>query len=306
MTSFLTLEQIKTFNDKGVLCLPNFLSPKETELLLQRSRNLISKCNLANHPKTTFKTCDDDNIGDRYFYESADKISYFFDTDAFDKDGELVVPLDKAINKIGHGLHIHDEAFKITTFSTNVQKIAKDLSYTDPRVLQSMCIFKQPTAGGGGGTSKDISRDNAVPPHTDATFLFTKPKQTAIGYWFALEDCTEENGCLKYLPGSHKKYPVTKRFVRINGLNGGCKFEQVGEEIPVEEREEDYVTLPCKAGSLILINNSVLHKSDKNQSQNSRFAYAFHVIDGIAEYDDKNWLQVPYEGGSEFSKLYTS
>lgn len=40
-------------------------------------------------------------------------------------------------------------------------------------------------------------------PHQDSTFLYTEPL-SATGFWFALEDCTNENGCLWFVPGSHK------------------------------------------------------------------------------------------------------
>ncbi|KAI5969196.1 hypothetical protein CANMA_001749 [Candida margitis] len=290
----LTQAQLDTFDTEGMICVENFLSPQQTERLLEQSKQLLAQCDLSNHPKTTFKTSDEDHIGDRYFYESADKISYFFDTDAFDKDGNLTIELPKSINKIGHGLHIKDPLFKEVTFDNKVKDIAHDLKFTEPQVLQSMCIFKQPV------DAKSTERDNAVPPHNDATFLYTSP-QTAVGFWIALEDCTEENGCLSYIPGTHKTYPVSKRFVRKDGLKSGCTFEQLQKDKPVEG---EYKMVPCKAGSLILIHNSVLHKSEKNRSNKSRYAYAFHVIDGVAEYDERNWLQVPYDGGSNFSRLF--
>lgn len=46
-------------------------------------------------------------------------------------------------------------------------------------------------------------------------------------------------------------------------------------------------------GDLVLIHGSVLHKSSKNQSPHTRFAYTFHMIESPphAEYDAKNWLQ---------------
>lgn len=43
----------------------------------------------------------------------------------------------------------------------------------------------------------------AVPSHQDSSFLYTEPL-SAVGFWFALEDCTEENGCLWFIPSSHK------------------------------------------------------------------------------------------------------
>ena len=46
-------------------------------------------------------------------------------------------------------------------------------------------------------------------------------------------------------------------------------------------------------GDLVLIHGSVLHKSERNISAHTRFAYTFHMIESLpyAEYDAKNWLQ---------------
>lgn len=46
-------------------------------------------------------------------------------------------------------------------------------------------------------------------------------------------------------------------------------------------------------GDLVLIHGSVLHKSQRNTSLHTRFAYTFHMIDSPphAIYDEKNWLQ---------------
>lgn len=53
---------------------------------------------------------------------------------------------------------------------------------------------------------KNEGRSNCqkiVPSHQDSSFLYTEPL-SAVGFWFALEDCTAENGCLSFIPGSHK------------------------------------------------------------------------------------------------------
>ena len=39
-----------------------------------------------------------------YFIESSDKVRFFFESKAW-KDGQLIVPKNLAINKVGHALH---------------------------------------------------------------------------------------------------------------------------------------------------------------------------------------------------------
>ena len=51
-----------------------------------------------------------------------------------------------------------------------------------------------------------------VSPHQDSTFLHTDPMRI-VGFWFALEDVTLENGCLWFIPGSHKQ-GISRRFIR--------------------------------------------------------------------------------------------
>ena len=133
----------------------------------------------------------------------------------------------------------------------------------------------------------------------------------------------ETNGALYFLPGSHLISPITKRFIRLPN-NKGTGFEPL--QVPYKNPEEsgsssstdsstndDYVLVTCKPGpflfflllfravvisffplgDLILIHGNVLHKSKRNASARTRFAYTFHMIDSppYAEYDNKNWLQ---------------
>ena len=74
-----------------------------------------------------------------------------------------------------------------------------------------MFIFKPPNIGGSGTSFGPRSPLlllticlSAVIPHQDATFLWADPEPRLIGVWIALEDATQENGCLWFIPGSHK------------------------------------------------------------------------------------------------------
>ena len=105
---------------------------------------------------------------------------------------------------------------------------------------------------------------------------------------------------------------MKKRFVRKEGGEEGTEFVDVdGERWPKgtireddgdeESKEEKYELGEVRAGTLVLIHGNLLHKSERNLSENSRFIYTFHVIEGDAEYDDKNWLQPPAKG---FTRLF--
>lgn len=165
-----------------------------------------------------------------------------------------------------------------------------------------MLICKQPEIGG------------RVPPHQDSTFLYTDPP-SAVGFWYALEDCTVENGCLSFAAGSHKRAPIRNRFVRLDPTtdedgnevprgtgfadNEGAQWPR-GLEEDKEVKKEVYELGEVKAGTLVLIHGNLLHKSEKNTSMKGRMIYTFHCIEGGNEYDGRNWLQPPREG---FSRL---
>ncbi|PLN74591.1 hypothetical protein BDW42DRAFT_189685 [Aspergillus taichungensis] len=279
--SGLTPTQLATFHEKGYLVIEDYLTPTEVTSLLNETHHLLSTFDLDTHPLTQFTTGDDDtsspdnkpHVGDDYFLTSGDKLRFFFEPDAITQDGTLTRPKQEAVNKIGHSLHTLSPPFKAVSLNARTAAIARSLRFQDPRLLQSMVICKQPRIGG------------AVPPHRDSEFLYTDPP-SAVGFWFALQDAGPGNATLVMRPGTQGGR-VERRFVRVFGKEG--------------ETEEE--VLSVKAGSLVLIHGNVLHRSERNAGERSRFAYTFHMIEGADGwvYDERNWLQ-PSEGG--FSRVY--
>jgi phytanoyl-CoA hydroxylase len=182
------------------------------------------------------------------------------------------VPKALAINKIGHALHERDPVFDAFSHDARFDAIARALGMTDPRVYQSMYIFKQPHIGG------------VVDWHQDATFFVTEP-QSVLTFWFALEPAHRGNGCLLVERGGHRR-PLREQFVRAGDVT---RMESRDPTPWPSAADADALEVP--AGTLVVMHGLLPHYSAPNESSSSRHAYTLHVTDGAARYDSRNWLQ---------------
>ncbi len=69
-------------------------------------------------------------------------MGFFLEEKALNADGQLNVPVDVAINKIGHAMHDLDPVFREWSRSAKVAELMSDLGYQQPIPVQSMYIFK--------------------------------------------------------------------------------------------------------------------------------------------------------------------
>jgi phytanoyl-CoA hydroxylase len=259
----------------GFLVLEDFVSGEACDALRTRAAELVQAFDPSG-VVSIFSTHEQTRSSDEYFLASGDKISFFFEENAFNPDGSLRQAKEQSINKIGHALHDLDSAFDQFSRTPEIKRLVGELGISDPLLLQSMYIFKQPNIGG------------EVSCHQDATFLYTEPLRM-VGLWFALEDATIENGCLWVIPGGHR-IGLKSRFLRANG--GGTRFETFDSS---SWPEENLKSLEVKKGSLIVLHPLLPHLSRENKSPRSRHAYTLHFIDASTQYSKDNWLRRPAE-----------
>jgi phytanoyl-CoA hydroxylase len=262
--------QLAKFNRDGFLVLKDFVDPNECNRLRERAETLVRHFDPSGLI-SIFSTHEQNRTTDEYFLTSGEQVRFFFEEHAFNRDGTLKQSKEQSINKIGHALHDLDPIFDRFSRTPKIRALIEDLKITEPLLLQSMYIFKQPNIGG------------EVTCHQDSTFLYTEPNNI-VGLWFALEDATLDNGCLWAIPGGHSR-GLKSRWVRTPD---GMKFK-IYDNTPWPE--EQLVALEVPEGTLIVLHGLLPHRSLENRSNKSRHAYTLHVISGRTHYPANNWLQ---------------
>ena len=109
------------------------------------------------------------------------------------------------------------------------------------------------------------------PPHGNPTAwhldvpYWSFDSRDAISFWVSLDDATLENGCMWYIPGSHK----TARFDNSVGIG-----HNVGElfNLYPEWRDIAPVPVPCPAGSIVWHNGLCAHGAGANMTNKYRRA----------------------------------
>ncbi|MEP7156841.1 MAG: phytanoyl-CoA dioxygenase family protein [Betaproteobacteria bacterium] len=279
----LSAEAATAFQRDGVIVLEDFVTGAQCDALKLRAQALVAE-HAPHAPGTVFSTRDNRHAKDAYFEQSANGIGVFFEDGAFDEAGVLRVPLDRAVNKLGHAMHDLDPVFNAFSRGPQMQAVADGIGLADPKLVQSMYIFKQPGIGG------------EVVCHQDSTFLYTDP-HSVVGFWFAIEDAHRGNGCLGGLPGEHRK---GLREIYRKQDDGSLALEAVDASIDWDMDLLEWLEVP--KGTLIVFNGEFPHLSEPNRSSVSRHAYTLHAVSGAADYPRGNWIQrnaatdIPFSG----------
>jgi phytanoyl-CoA hydroxylase len=152
---------------------------------------------------------------------------------------------DKSTLKQIQRMHEHDEFF--ASFMESSPKALADELLSEPVIAKNLQYFNKPPGSG-----------KATPAHQDGQYFMLQPCH-AVTMWMALDPVDEENGCVRYLRGSHHDGLRPHEHTRTLGFSQG--IVDFGKE---EAREE----VPCHAhpGDLLAHHALTIHRADANLS----------------------------------------
>ena len=119
---------------------------------------------------------------------------------------------------------------------------------------------------------KEAETDKIVSWHQDLTYWgLDDAEETTC--WIALSTASNESGCMRFVPGSHKTkiVPHHDTFADDNLLTRG-------QEIAVEVNEEDAVVAALEAGQASMHHGHLFHASGPNTTPNRRIGSAIRYI----------------------------
>jgi ectoine hydroxylase-related dioxygenase (phytanoyl-CoA dioxygenase family) len=122
--------------------------------------------------------------------------------------------------------------------------------------------------------------------HQDYSY-WTRTKPIAhLTCWIGLDDSTKENGCVHYVPGSHK-WDLLPRGSLADDMNA------VFERLTIEQRENfKPVAIELKAGEASFHHPMLIHGSFENRSDKPRRAAVINVFrDGVVSDADEPLLE---------------
>ena len=143
-------------------------------------------------------------------------------------------------------MHLYDTFFAAYLHKSRFEELAEIL--LDEKVSgRTIEYFNKPPKIG-----------KATPPHQDGYYFMITP-QRAVTMWMALENVDEQNGCVRYIKGTHLKG------MRPHGRTTTTGFSQ-GISDYGEKDFADEIPFPAKPGDLLVHHSMTIHRADANSS----------------------------------------
>ena len=132
---------------------------------------------------------------------------------------------------------------------------------------------------------KPAKHGGVVAWHQDYSYWTRTQPMQHLTCWIGLDDADEENGCLFYVPGSHR-WPL----LPVTGLAGDMEAIQT---VLSDEQKAAFkpIAIPLKRGECAFHHPLLVHGSYDNRSDRSRRAMVLNVVrDGVRSESDEPLL----------------
>ncbi len=116
-----------------------------------------------------------------------------------------------------------------------------------------------------------------TPPHQDGFYFMLEPNE-AVTLWLALDTIDEENGCMRFVPGS--RWQDMRPHQRSNVLGFSQGITDYGEADFHREK-----AIHAEPGDLIVHHCMTIHRADANPSERPRRALGFVFYAQRAQVD---------------------
>ena len=147
------------------------------------------------------------------------------------------------------GLHRQDPYFEKMYYGSCLEKLAMVLlGGPVSREANNFQFFNKPPKDG-----------LPTPPHQDGYYFKLEPCE-ALTMWLALEEVDEENGCVRYVKGSHL------RGMRPHGRSGTLGFSQGITDYGTGEDKANEIGFHAQAGDLLVHQAMMIHLAGANTS----------------------------------------
>jgi phytanoyl-CoA hydroxylase len=125
---------------------------------------------------------------------------------------------------------------------------------------------RDPETGAGGGTD--------LPWHQDGGQLWGLTRDPLIQFWTALDEATEASGAMRFAVGSHRDGLASR-------LGGVVPVPLVAERTGPGDASPGYevVSMPARAGDVVMLHNLVWHASGRNATTAPRRAFSVCFLD---------------------------
>jgi ectoine hydroxylase-related dioxygenase (phytanoyl-CoA dioxygenase family) len=222
----LAKEQIESYRSSGFIVIENFLSEEELEQWRETVTKAVKERAGIKIPGKEIRIGEADGINE--------------DADYFGK------VFDQLLN-----LWQTDEGVKKIMLDERLGNMAAQLAGVDGiRIWHDQALIKRPWA-------------NPTSWHLDTPF-WSFSDRNAISIWVALDNATLENGCLFFIPGSHKQTNFDKITIGKNMDGIFDVYPQLKNTMPV--------AAPMKAGSCSFHNGLTVHGANANMTSGFRRA----------------------------------